>query len=344
MGNIDQTDIKNLSIDNKGSKRQIWMSLLKVVISAGILWFLISRIDLNEVYDLMRTVSIQAFILAFLVNLIIHLCFILRWKVVLQELHPGTKILRMISFHFIGLFFNLFIPTSIGGDVIKGYYTSKDTGKTGASFLSVFLDRYIGLLAIVAIAAIAACAGRLSINGAPVYPWVLGIFVIAILITLLLSTNFAQYLNKLLGKRLKFVQNIISLINESSKATLKSRKVMIWTFLLTLGVVILTVVVNYILIGSIGKSIDIKDLFMFIPLIILIASIPISISGLGPREGAYMYLFASIGFTNSESLSLSLLNFLLLLITSLPGVLVYILLRRKGENILKTEKDLTNGK
>jgi uncharacterized protein (TIRG00374 family) len=321
--------VKNAKGNNKESKRQIWSTCLRLIICVAILWFIISRIDLSEVYRLMKLVDLKAFVLTFLVNIVIHLFFILRWRRILQALQTEAKFQRLASFHFIGLFFNLFIPTAIGGDVIKAYYNSKETGNKGASYLSVFLDRYIGLLVIIGLAAIAACSVGLTVNGVAVYFWVLLIFIVAVLMTVLLSTNFAQFLNRILGTRLKSLHSVITTINESSKATLRNRGVMIWSFLMTLGVVLLTVVINYIFINSIGKSVDFKDILIFIPIIIFAASFPISIAGLGVREGAYIFLFATIGFTNEESLSLSLLNFALLFLISLPGAIIYLFAGRR---------------
>ncbi len=333
MRNATETDKVNLEINKQGGKPGIWETCLRLLVCVAILWFIISRVDLAEVYQLLTKVSVKAFALAFFIYLIAHLLFILRWSKILQALQVNIGLGTLLPYQLVGLFFNLFLPTSAGGDVIKAYYVSKDTGKTGISFLSVFLDRYIGLLAVIAFAAVATFAARLSINGVVVYQWVLLIFAAAILLSVLLSTDFARRLNRFFGTRFKFIQNIISLTNKSSKAILKNPRVMIWTFLLSLGFMLLVVVINHIFISSIGCQIEIKDLFVFIPLIALAASLPISINGIGLREGAYIYLFSTVGFTAVESLSLALLNFVLLLLISLPGALVYLLIGRRKSKL-----------
>ena len=333
MKNSVETAEVKLEINEQGGKPRILGTCLRLLVCVAILWFIISRVDLAEVYQLLTVVSFRAFFLAFLIYLTAHLLFFLRWNKILQALRVDTSLRRLLSLQFVGLFFNLFLPTSAGGDVVKAYYVSKDTSKTVTSFLSVFLDRYIGLFAIITSATAAAFAVRLSINGVAVYHWVLLIFTAAILLSVLLSTDFARSLNRFLGTRFRFIQNIIALVNESSKVILKNSKVMIWTFLLSLGFLLLVVAVNYIFIISIGESIELKNLFVFIPLIALAASLPISISGIGLREGAYIYLFSTVGFTTEESLSLALLNFVLLLLIGLPGALFYLLIKR-GENKL----------
>lgn len=334
MRNTAEPDRVNLEINEQGGKPAIWKTCLKISICIAIVWFIISRVDLAEVYQLLTMVSFKVFALGFFIYLAAQLLFILRWSKILQALQVNTGLRTLLPLQLVGLFFNLFLPTSVGGDVVKAYYVSKNTGKKGASFVSVFLDRYIGLLAVIAFAAVAALVARLSINGVVVYQWVLLIFAVAVLLSVLLSTDFAPRLNRFLGTRFRFIQNIISLINESSKTILKNRRVMIWTFLLSLGFMLLVVASNHIFIGSIGRQIEIKDLFVFIPLIALAASLPISINGIGLREGAYIYLFSTVGFTAAESLSLALLNFALLLLISLPGALVYLMIGRSKTKLL----------
>ena len=333
MSNAAETARVNSGIDERGGKPAIWRTCLRLSVCVALLWFIISRVDLAQVYQLIIKVSFGDFALAFLIYVIAHLLFFLRWNKILQALQLNIRIRTLLPLQFLGLFFNMFLPTSAGGDVIKAYYVSKDTGKTGTSFLSVFLDRYIGLLAIIALAAVAAFAVRLNISGVVVYHWVLLILAVAIVVTILLSTDFAARLNRFLGTRFTSIQGIISLINQSSKAILKNRRVMIWTFLLSLGFMLLVVAVNYIFIGAIGESVPLRSLFVFIPVIALAAALPISINGIGLREGAYIYLFSTVGFTAEESLSLAFLSFVLLILVSLPGALVYALMGR-GESKL----------
>lgn len=321
-----------LESNEQRGKPGIWNTCLRLLVCIAILWFVISRVDLAEVYQLLTTVSVKAFALAFFIYLVANLLFVLRWSKILQALQVNTGLRTLLPLQLVGLFFNLFLPTSAGGDVVKAYYVSKDTGKTGVSFLSVFLDRYIGLLTVITFAALVTLIVRLSINGVAVYLWVLLIFVVAILLSFLLSTDFAQRLNKLLRTRLRTVQNIISLINESSKAILKNYPVMIWGFLLSLGFLLLVICVNQIFASSIGCQIEIKDLFVFIPLIALATALPISINGMGLREGAYIYFFSTVGFTATQAFSLALLNFALLFLISLLGALAYALLGRRGKS------------
>ena len=321
-----------MQTSGQGSKSRIWQTCLKLLVCFALLWFVFSRVDLAEVYQLILKVKFEAFTLAFFIYLIAHVLFLFRWHKILRALQVKVRFLTLLRLQLIGLFFNQFLPTSAGGDVIKAYYISQDTGKTGMSFLSVFLDRYIGLLAIIIFAAVAAVVSRLSINDVVIYHWVVLAFVAAVVFTILLASNFGRWVNRLLGVHLKFVQNIIVMINDSSKTIFRNYQVMLWTLLLSLGFMLLVVAINYIFIGYIGKSIELSDLFIFIALIALAASLPISINGAGPRELAYVYFFSTIGFTAEESLSLAVLNLALLLLISLPGALLYLLMAAKKKS------------
>jgi len=328
MGNETEKSEASGVIAERTDRSRIWQTVLRLAVCIGILWFIFFRVDISEVYHLITRINFFYFVLAFLIYLVAHFFFLWRWKSILNALGISCKFTRLLNLQLVGLFFNLFLPTSAGGDVIKAYYVAKDTGKAGLSYISVFLDRYIGLLAVIAFAAVAAAAVRLSIGGNPVYQWLLLVFAGALLATILLSTQFAFQLNRFLGKRLKTVQTVISLINESSKAVLGNYWVVFWTFLLSIAFMLLVIVINYILIMAMGLTIKFTDLLVFIPLIAFAASLPISINGIGVREGAYIYLFSIVDFTSAESLSLALLSFSLLFLVSLPGSIVYLLMRR----------------
>ncbi|MDD5313553.1 MAG: lysylphosphatidylglycerol synthase transmembrane domain-containing protein, partial [Dehalococcoidia bacterium] len=247
----------------------------------------------------------------------------------LWDIKPG--LVRLSIWHLVGMFFSLFLPTSVGGDIVKAYYFSKDTSQTSISFLSVFWDKYIGFVAFIFYAALTATYALLKINGIEVYTLLIWVLVAAIAVLAIPASGLIMKLVGLLGKRLVRLQNILLLVHSSFKMILRNYRTALLVFTYVLIALLLNVAVNYVLIYSMGLSTDLIPLLILIPVITAINMLPISISGLGVREAAFILLFAQVGFTNDQSFALSILNFILLVLASLPGGLIYLMVKPKKD-------------
>ena len=129
--------------------------IVKILISLGVLSLLFKNTDTELFLETITSIDPSFFILAILVFIASQIISTIRWSLLLK--YGGIKLpyWRLLSLYFIGMFFNNFLPTAVGGDAVKAYYLYKTSGKGGASIASIFVDRYIGFASLVLLSFIA---------------------------------------------------------------------------------------------------------------------------------------------------------------------------------------------
>lgn len=292
--------------------------LLKVLVSTGLLYVVISKTGIDKVISAIKGISVASFLLAVMIYLSsIYLCTI-RWGLLL---HEGFKFRRLFSLYLIGSFFNQILPGIIGGDAVKAYYLYKDTGRGGSSVAAVFMDRYIGFTALMFVGLTAFPFGLRYFKGSYIQ-WLLP----AIVILFALGSFF------IFGLRVGRGIRILSGFYEYFALYKGKRAVIIKTFLISLIVQIIIVFAVYALSSGLKVNAPLLPLFIFVPVISTISTIPISISGIGVREASFVLLFGSLGISPVQATAVSFAWFLSVAMGSLPGLIEY--LRYK-----KTEAD-----
>ncbi len=285
--------------------------ILKLLISAGLLYIFLSRVDTGTVIITLKKTSIRLFALAFFIYICTVFIAAKRWSLFLPQ---GLKYFQMVSLCFVGSFFNTFLPGIVGGDAVKAYYLYKHTGKgTGSvSIASVFMDRYMGMIALACIALIALIIGHAYLKGTDIM-WFISAFLIGLLFTSLI-------LWKVNWGRIKFLSDVYTPLMEY-----KAKKGIISKGLL-LGFIVqcANIIGVYILSHSIGLNVPIVYFFVFIPIIGVASSIPVSVAGLGIREAAFVILFSKAGLPSAEAVSLSLLVFTLMCMVNALGGIEYL--------------------
>src|SRR5258707_169174 len=120
--------------------------LLKVVFSVGILVYIFTRVvHISDLWANLREVSVSYLVAAVAVYLLVQSLSAYRWYLILKPLGIETGFPKILALYYLGMYFNFFLPSAIGGDVFKVYYLHKETGRLSASTATVFLDRDVGM-------------------------------------------------------------------------------------------------------------------------------------------------------------------------------------------------------
>ncbi|MCK4738577.1 MAG: flippase-like domain-containing protein [Deltaproteobacteria bacterium] len=308
--------------------RSIFLTLLKIGVSGVLLYLLFSRMDGATFWKTVTEVPTLSIASGLLIFASVQCVSALRWRILIAKdtIVPYSK---LVSMYFIGMFFNNFLPTLIGGDVIKGYYLYKATGRGDLSVTSVFMDRYVGLTALILITTISLAIGYSTLNsigGAKlVIPFLIfiGGFVFS---SALLWVNFLHnwFVKILLNIHLYGLNQKIETFYKVFMSYKKYRQGLFKAFGISI-IIQLGVIGGYIIIGSgIGMEVHPGYYFLFIPLGTAIAMIPLSLSGLGIREGAFVFLFSKAGATGEQAIALSLIWFFVMALVSIIGGIEYI--------------------
>lgn len=242
----------------------------------------------------------------------------LRLRLLLPEV-LGLR--KLFSLYMIGAFFNTLLPGIIGGDAVKAFYLYQATGKSSLTIASVFMDRYLGFTMLMAICIIAFPFGYNYLLGSRI-EWLLPLVVLSFIIASLLIFGLR------LGKSIKIVSGFYDYFH-----AYRHQKSVIGKALLISAIVqLLNIFAVYILALGLGVHISFVVCLIFLPLIILFTMLPISISGLGVRESAFVVLFGFIGTKPEIATALSLSWFLSSAIGSLLGLFEYV--RYKKERLI----------
>jgi uncharacterized protein (TIRG00374 family) len=302
--------------------------ILKLCISIGILWYVFSRPDISphKIIEHIKSIELSRLLMA--IGLYVAMVFItcLRWQKLLKGQGIHLPFFKTLELNFIGLFFNVFMPSMTGGDVVKAYYVSKHTDQRLEAATTVLIDRVVGLLALLAIGA---AASLYAISDPQIRKSAIGIIAFFLIITILGIAFF----NKRFMKKFSFnVKNerwqkvVISLkrvysafyIYRSKKALLAK------VFLMSIVVQFMFVLMNYQIALGIGLNISMKYFFLFIPIISVISMIPITFAGWGLGESMYKYFFGLITGACGLAVTMSIIVRLITLILNLFGGIFYI--------------------
>lgn len=297
----------------------ILLTIVKLSISSVLLYFVFKKTGLSQILKTLSTINVLAFISAIFLYIIAQLLSTFRWKLLLPA---GIRLRKLFSLYMIGAFFNSFLPGIIGGDAIKGFYLYKTTGKVGLALASVFMDRYIGLVVLIAICAVAFPFGYQYLHGTNI-EW---IFLSVILAFILGSFLF---FGLRIGNQIKHFADLYNYFHmyRNEKGTIGK------ALLLSILVQFSGFSAVYVLAFGLGQTVPFLSLLIYLPLIILISMIPISISGLGVREGAFVLFFGFIGVKPEAAAAISLSWFISASAGSLIGLIEY-LKYKKEEHII----------
>lgn len=236
-----------------------------------------------------------------------------RWQQMARGLQFQRPVKQMLGFYFIGMYFNLLLPTSVGGDVIRAWYLDGRSGRKLAAFMCVFLDRFSGLLVLLALA----CLGVL-LSPVALEPWIVwSVYGMAgsCVAGLTLLPTVARWLR--FGDRR--VQTIRAALGILRQPGLLAR-----TTFLSIIVQGLNVVIVWLIGVALGAAVPMAYYWVLVPMVSLLTMLPISVNGMGVREASMALLLAPMGAGENIALPLALLWFAATALVSLSGGLVYL--------------------
>lgn len=295
--------------------------LFKLSVSAALLYFLISKIGGKTIINNMQLLNPAVFIASLCIYIISIFFSSLRWKLLIIQ---PMKTKKLFSLYMIGSFFNVYLPGIVGGDAVKAYYLHKELSRQTShshftahplpfTIASVFMDRYIGFSALLFISMIAFPIGFKYLDETP-----LG-WLVPMVFFLFLSGSIVVFKART-GEKIRFLFNIYEYFTFYSS----KRNILIKAFLYSIIIQILNIFSVYILSKGLSMNISFTTLMIFVPIIIVISFIPVSISGVGLREGSFVFLLGIIGIQPSLAMTLSLLWFLSVVAASLWGLFEYL--------------------
>jgi len=309
-------------------------TVVKVAISLGLFSYLVYISDPQKIVELLGNIYKEDGVLylsfAFSFGIISIFLMSIRWKIVLKNYDIPLGLKRLFGYYFIGLFFNNFLPTSIGGDIVRVYKVIGDSNNRTASFASVIVERILGIAATLFLAIT-------SLYYVSHYFKDDRILYISIIIFGLIISSFILVTRKKPFEFLVKVFDKITLLSIGEKVnklieaiyTLKEkRKVFVWVFVLSILSQVAIVFMNYAVVRALNIKVDLAYLFLVVPLTFILTMLP-SINGVGIRDGGFVFLLSKIGVSGAAAISLSFMNIIIPLLLSIWGGFLFLIQKKK---------------
>jgi len=305
-------------------RKQILVLGLRIVISLGMLAVLIVRVPSFDWADLIPEWTIVTalwFSVAALLTLAGIVLSAMRWQKVLDALDIRTSLPHLVRHYLAGQFVSNVLPTTIGGDVLRVSRLSKETGEPPGTFASVVLERLTGwlVLPVITIVGFTINPGLRHLHTATRVALGVAVGTLVLLVGVL-----AAVASKRIGGRFassegwrRFAGAIhlgLSRLREHPSA---AANVLLVGFAYQLALVLAAVAAAKAL--DLPNAAGLTALLAFFPAVLIVQVLPISMSGLGVREGAFVLFLGPLGVAQQDAIALGLLLYLLNLGVSLLG-------------------------
>jgi uncharacterized membrane protein YbhN (UPF0104 family) len=298
-----------------------WLNLVRVLVSVGALGFLFWKIGLGETLAALRRADLRYLLVAFLLFVLSLGIRAYRWLVLIRGLDPRVPFGRLLRLYFVGQFFNTFLPSAFGGDVVRALELTQDTD-TSAAIGTVLLDRMTGLLVlfVMGLAALPFYAARME-------PWLVGPLIgVAggglVVGALVLEGQLLRRLTRWLPASLSLTGHGV-LAKVYAAVTGCGWRAVMGAFGVSVVFNLVNVVINWLCGQAVGVGVGLGYFFAVTPLLAVSGLVP-SIGGWGVREAVSTALFAPTGAGANVAAALGMAVGIVTLATGLVGGCVYL--------------------
>ena len=306
--------------------RSLAISAVKAIVSVGLLYLLFSRVDISRLWAVARQASLAWLGFALLLYLLMVLASAVRWGVLLRAQHVRLPFTFLTQSFLVATFFNNFLPSNIGGDVVRITDTAKAAGSKTLATTVVLIDRGIGLLGLALMAAIgASLMRRMSVAPGPGLLWAgFGLGAIVAAPALLMPEAATRLLQPL---RVFHAQWVDERIGKLTYALTRFKETPAALALCFIGAILVqgVLVFFYVAIArSMHIPIGFAELAVIVPVSFIVQMVPVSMNGFGVREATFGFYFTQLGLPLESALLVSFVGAALIMVFSLSGGIAYL--------------------
>lgn len=321
------------SVAARSTARRVLVPLAKLLVSVLLMGILLSRIDTAGLWRMAKTAAPSWLATAVLIYFAMIVASAWRWGLLLKAQGILLPLRTLISSFLVATFFNNFLPSNIGGDVVRVSDTARAAGSKTLAATVVIIDRGIGLLGLVLVAAIGATLGRglgdeSGLGAAMLWAGFAGAALVA-MPALLMPHWFGRLLRPVRALGVDWVNERLHRLTSALGRFRKAPGALGACFAGAVGVQAVLVGFYLAIANSMQIPVGVADLALIVPVSFVVQMIPISMNGFGVREATFGYYFTRLGLPLESALLVSFMGAALILLFSLTGAVAY--LGRKTE-------------
>ncbi len=296
--------------------------IVQIVVSAVLLVLVVRQISWSELRAAIERMDLAWLGVAWALFLLGVVVRAARWQVLLDDLSLHRPLRELTMWYFVASFFNVLLPTGFGGDAVRVVGLGQDTRQMGPVLNSVVVDRYLGLMALLAMGL---AAGLLRPDLAPVavVATIAALLVMGVLGAWLLSRPWWALWAEQPGTLPRFLR-LAGIPKVTAALTQYRARTIVRALAISFVFNLLLVGWNVALGVGLGLRLPLVLYFVFVPLTSVVLLLP-ALGGLGVREVTYVALLGSAGVTPATALALSLGVYAITVATGLVGGALYLL-------------------
>lgn len=286
---------------------------------ALILWFT----DVRSVLRAMATADIGLVAAASSLFFVGYLLTSLRWRLLLSLRSAPASLAYLIRSFMVASFFNNLLPSSMGGDIVRVYDSWRLGLGKGAAVSTVAMDRALGMLALGVYVLVGLASSEVDIGTAPAT--VLTIIVLTMtggFLVLFANRRVIDALSRL--TRGRAAARLVDPLLQVLAPFAGQRWLLLRCFVISLLLQGNVIAFYWLSASALGLPVDYLQLALVVPVALVLLMIPITINGIGLREGVFVFLLARYGIDSADAVAFSLLIYLQTVLQGLLGGLVFL--------------------
>ena len=312
--------------------KKVTIPFIKIIISLALVAFLFARLGLREIFSQFLTANLWWLLCGIIAFSLSNLLGSVQWYLLMRSRGIELPLTKVISCYYVGLFFNNFLIGYIGGDAIRVYDISKSSGNSSDAISTVFFDRLIGFVMLTSLALVAALFWRNIFQSKSIIFIIFIIFITWVFsFIVLFNERFAKKVGWLFRLILPTkVKDKLKEVYSSINSFKHDKKTISGVILVSFIIQTLRILVHFFAALSVGLNAHVKYFFIFVPVIALLASLPISIGGIGIRESSGVALFSQVNSFQPEAIvAMEFLAYIIGLLSTIPGGIIFMLRKEK---------------
>lgn len=316
--------------------QKVFSVTAKIIVSVTLIVLLFHQrdMDLADIFHQLRNANLWWFMAGIGLFTSSNILGSIQWRMLMQARNIEIPLAKVISFYFIGLFFNNFLPGYVAGDAFRIYDITKSSGNNSDAVSTVLLDRIIGFIVMTTLALVASLIwmSMKQISNT----------LFLLILCIFLGWLFALFIffNVRIARKFQFIFKLLN----SEKILLKAKSIywginsfkdqktlLLKTIVISIIIQSFRVLTHYAAARAVGvDQIPPFYFFIFIPMVALAVTVPISIGGFGVREQTAVNLFCLPGIDGipGQIISMEFMAYLIGITCSLPGGLLFVVRKK----------------
>lgn len=312
--------------ERRSSTRTGLLLAFKLAISVALFAWLFQRVRWEQVRVMLEQARLEWLLGAFLLLVASNVLGTYQWNRLLRAVGIDLPFWKVVAYYHVGLFWNNFLPANVGGDLARIADASRAGSTRATAFSTVLLDRMIGTVALGTLAVVTTLPAIDHFHLAAVYAGVLGFFILASIVLWAVLQPAAMVLleRALSAIGLGRLRPGLDDLSARMAAFRDRRGMLVQLLVIALVVQVMRIFVHVVVARALGLHIPLTYFFLFVPLLAVIVSLPISLNGIGVREGTGIVLFGLVGLDKDSAFLLQFTTYLVAVAVSLIGGLVFL--------------------